>query len=251
MSPRPGTRRLRPTAAAVAFTLLGLVVFVSLGFWQLGRAGAKRAQADAFIAGAGSTVDATGRDLDVLPRYQHVRLRGRYDAARQILLDNMPSPDGRPGYRVLTPFARADGRGWILVDRGWIPLGATREARPDLRVAGEERTVSGLLDELPVPGVRVGPAAAPGRAEWPQVLLFPTPGDVESALGHGAGRHIVRLDASAADGYRRDWRPSPDFGPERHVAYAVQWFAFALVTILLFVALNLRREGDAGHRSTT
>jgi len=31
--------------------------------------------------------------------------------------------------------------------------------------------------------------------------------------------------------------------PERHLGYAIQWFAFALVTAVLFIALNLRRAG--------
>jgi len=245
MSLRIGKRSFAPPIWAVGLAALGLAAFVSLGCWQLGRAQQKQALLDAFASGNEDTVDATGVGLDELPRYQRIRLRGAYDATRQILLDNMPSAAGRPGYRVVTPLERADGRGWVLVDRGWVPLGATRDVLPDVAVGAEERELSGTLDGLPVPGVRVGPAAAPGTVGWPRVLLFPTRADVESALGVEVGSRIILLDAGAPDGFERNWRPALGFGPERHLGYAVQWFAFALVAIVLFVALNLQRADPA------
>lgn len=245
MSLRIGNRVLAPPAFGVGLYALGLAVFVSLGYWQLGRAGEKQALFDAFMQGSQDTVDATGLGFAELARYQHVRLRGAYDATRQILLDNMPSVSGRPGYRVLTPFERNDGRGWVLVDRGWVPLGATRDDLPDVSVSVSEREVSGILDVLPIPGLRVGPAAAPGPGQWPRVLLFPTEADVEAALGVDVEPRIILLDAGAPDGFERKWRPSLGFGPERHLGYAIQWFALALLAVVLFFALNLRRVDAA------
>jgi surfeit locus 1 family protein len=247
MTLRIGKRLFTPRAWSVLCTVVALAAFVSLGNWQLGRAREKQALTASFMAGSASTVDAAGRGFETLDRYQHVRLRGRYDGARQVLLDNMPSAAGQPGYRVLTPLLRADGRGIVLVDRGWVPLGATRAELPDVTVAAEEREVTGILDGLPVPGLRVGPAAAPGAGAWPRVLLFPTEADVESALGADVESRIVLLDPGAADGFERKWRPALGFGPERHLGYAIQWFAFALVTVALFISLNLRRADVPGE----
>ncbi len=168
MTLRIGKRLFAPRAWSVLLTAIALAAFVSLGNWQLGRAREKQALTASFMAGSASTVDAAGLGFATLDRYQHVRLRGRYDGARQVLLDNMPSATGQPGYRVLTPLLRADGRGTALVDRGWVPLGASRAELPDVTVGADEREVTGILDGLPVPGLRVGPAAAPapvpGRA---------------------------------------------------------------------------------------
>lgn len=249
MSLRIGKRSFAPPIWAVGLTALGLAVFVSLGYWQLGRAQQKQARFDAFMSGSADTVDATGLGFDELARYQRVRLRGSYDPNRQVLLDNMPSVGGKPGYRVLTPLERTDGRGWVLVDRGWLPLGATRDVLPDVAVGAGERELSGTLDELPIPGVRIGPAAVPGAVGWPRVMLFPTRSDVESALGVALESRIILLDAGLPDGFERKWRPSLGAGPERHLGYAVQWFAFALVTIVLFVALNLKRADRAEDSS--
>jgi surfeit locus 1 family protein len=38
----------------------------------------------------------------------------------------------------------------------------------------------------------------------------------------------------------RAWQPST-FPPERHLGYAITWFALAATVAVLFVALNLRR----------
>ncbi len=250
MSLRIGNREFAPPLWGIVLVTLALAMFVSLGYWQLGRAHEKQALFDAFMQGSQDTVDAAGLGFDELARYQHVRLRGSYDAARQILLDNMPSVTGRPGFRVLTPLERADGRGWVLVDRGWVPLGATREDLPDVTVGVREREVSGILDVLPIPGMRVGPATVPGGAVWPRVMLFPTEADVESALGIDVESRILLLDAGAPDGFERKWRPALGFGPERHLGYAIQWFAFALVATVTFIALSLRRVGAQSRMPT-
>jgi len=241
MSLRIGNRLFAPPVWAVLLTGVALAAFVGLGYWQLGRAREKQALFDAFMAAGEDTVDASDLPFEQLARYQRIRLHGSYDSTRQVLLDNMPSVSGQPGYRVLTPFERSDGRGWVIVDRGWLPLGATREDLPELTVGMRDRDVTGTLDQLPVPGLRVGPAATPGASEWPRVMLFPTESDLESALGVDVESRVVLLDAGAPDGYERKWRPSIGFGPERHLGYAIQWFAFALVATVLFVALNLQR----------
>lgn len=247
MSVRVGNRVFAPQPWAVLVTAVALAAFVSLGYWQLGRASEKQSLIDAFIAGNQTSVDATGLGFDEIARYQHVRLRGSYDATRQVLLDNMPSTKtGRPGFRVLTPLDRSDGRGWVMVDRGWVPLGATREQLPDVSAGVREREVRGRLDRLPMPGLRLGEAVAPGTEGWPRIMNFPREADVEAALGAAVESRIVLLDPDLPDGYEREWRPSLGFGPERHLGYAIQWFAAALAAVVIFIALSLRREPPAG-----
>jgi surfeit locus 1 family protein len=227
-------------------TAVTVAAFVSLGWWQIGRGREKQAMIESFARGTQSSVEL--RDdvtVDELPRYQHVRAEGRYDPSRQILLDNMPSQAGKPGYRVLTPFVREGSARLLLVDRGWVPLGASREALPPVAVTDEFRAVSGRLDQLPVPGVRVGEAGTPGDERWPRVLNFPRTADVEQVLGRPVESRIVLLDPAAPDGFERIWRPALGFGPERHLGYAIQWFALALAVLVIFVALSLRRLAPA------
>src|SRR5512139_1487051 len=251
MSLRFGNREFAPRAWAFLLTLAGMSLFVALGSWQLGRAHEKQALVDSFMRGADTSVDlGPGVAFDALPRYQHVRVAGQYEPGRQVLIDNMPSQAGKPGYRVLTPLRRAESARLLLVDRGWVPLGASREALPDVQVAASTRTVSGRLDGLPAPGVRVGEAGVLGDTHWPRVLYFPRQTDLERALGEPVEDRILLLDPSQPDGYERAWRPAMQFGPERHYGYAVQWFAFAIVALVIFVSLSLRRFNDTATTET-
>lgn len=242
MSLKIGNRSFAPRAWAVVLTAALLAVFVSLGWWQVGRAREKQAMMESFARGTETSVVLTGVGVDELPRYQHVSAQGHYDPERQVLLDNMPSSTGQPGYRVLTPFRRGAGDKVLLVDRGWVPLGVSREQLPVVFVDPKPRTIAGRLDGLPVPGIRVGEAQAPGATGWPRVLNFPTQADIEAVLGEKVESRIVLLDASNPDGYQRVWRPSVGFPPERHLGYAIQWFALALALIVIFVALSLKRD---------
>jgi surfeit locus 1 family protein len=239
---RIANRAFEPRLWAVLLTAVALAACVALGLWQIGRGREKQAHVESFARGTQTSVALEdGASIDALPRYQHVTTHGRYDATRQVLIDNMPSSSGRPGYRVLTPLVRADSPRLLLVDRGWVPLGASREVLPPVDVPTGPRVVTGRLDQLPEPGVRVGEAGVPGDERWPRVLNFPRQADLERVLGQPIEPRILLLDPAAADGYERVWRPALRFGPERHLGYAIQWFALATTVFVVFVALSLRR----------
>ncbi len=243
-------RRFAPRAWAVALAVVGIGGCLALANWQLGRAREKEALIAAFDAGGGEAVPLSVAAPAELPRYQRVTVAGRYEPGRQVLLDNMPSASGQAGYRVLTPFRREDGGPLVLVDRGWVPLGADRSRRPDVAVGGEPRAVTGRLDGLPVPGLRLGEARAPDSAGWPLVLNFPVTADLEAALGEPVEARILLLDADQPDGYERAWRPSMGFPPERHLGYAIQWLALALVVLVAFVATGLQPRNPDTDRPT-
>ncbi|HEX7375059.1 MAG TPA: SURF1 family protein [Steroidobacteraceae bacterium] len=217
---------------------------LSCANWQFGRAAEKRELIASFDRGLATNSDLGSGTVDALPRYQHVTARGHYDPSRQVLLDNMPSSDGYAGYRVLTPFVRPGSAKLLLVDRGWVPLGLSRERLPLVGVADGMREVAGRLDQLPVPGIRVGTAGTPGDTRWPRVLMFPTALDLEQVFGAPVESRIVLLDADQPDGYQRVWRPALEFPPERHLGYAVQWIALAIVAIVIFIALSLQPALD-------
>ena len=250
MTAPAGRRRFAPRGWAIALAAVGIGGCLALAQWQLGRAREKEALIAAFDAGGGEALPLTVSAPAEMPRYQRVTIAGHYEPGRQLLLDNMPSATGQAGYRVLTPFRRDDGGPIVMVDRGWLPLGADRSQRPDVSVGGEPRAVTGRLDGLPVPGLRLGEARAPDSAGWPLVLNFPVTSDLEAALGEPVEARILLLDADQPDGYQRAWRPSMGFPPERHLGYAIQWLALALVVLVAFVATGLQPRNPDTDRPT-
>jgi surfeit locus 1 family protein len=242
-----GSRIFAPRAFTTLLTIVLIAMLISLGRWQLRRAEEKRVLFDSFAAGT----DAT-RLIDLgtprLPRYQHIEASGHYDQARQILIDNMVNAD-RAGYFVITPFALTGG-GWVLVNRGWVPLGASRADRPAIAVAGDTRRVHGRADNLPSPGIQLGTKATLAPP-YPVVAAFPTHAELAQLLGESSwtkATDLVLLDPAESDGYVRSWAP-PGFPPMRHIGYAVQWFALALTLLVIYVVTNLRR-GETRVRGT-
>jgi len=213
---------------------------VRLGLWQLDRAELKQELLEHYDIGQRSQVQITSENADTLSRYQRVIVTGRYDPARQVLLDNMPSHTGRPGYRVLTPLQTAAG--WLLVDRGWLPLGPTRAELPDVSVDDAERTITGTIDVLPRAGLQLETPPIDRNAPWPRVLSFPTHPTLEQSLDRKIIPGLLLLDASQPDGYARVWEAHLGFKPERHIGYAVQWFALAAAALAIFIILGFRRK---------
>jgi surfeit locus 1 family protein len=237
---RFGSRVFEPRAFTTLLALALVASLVVLGRWQLHRADEKQALYTLFDSGQDATraVDAA---TPRLLRYQHVEAVGSYDSAHQILIDNMSSAEGRAGYYVITPFA-LHGGGWILVNRGWVPVGTRRAAKPDVAVSTQEREIKGRADELPRAGMQLG-ARLPLAPPYPVVANFPTHPEIAALLRESAwaqAANLVLLDSSEPDGYLREWQP-PGFPPIRHIAYAVQWFSLAAALVVIYVVTNLRR----------
>ena len=224
-----------------ALTLVGVLLFGQLGRWQWHRADEKRALTAAYAAGGADFASVLGtRSTSALPRYTQVRVQGRYETMHQFLLDNM-SHGGRAGYQVLTPFRLDDGR-LLLVNRGWLPLpGGARDVLPDLSLPEPGAiNIGGRLDSFPAAAIAAGNAAPGTDAAWPRRTSFPTQAQLESALGQQVEARQLLLGESEAHGYLRDWQGTIiGFGPERHVAYALQWWGLAALIAFLYLFMNL------------
>jgi len=233
-----GRREFRSSWFMTALTALACVLFVNLGQWQWHRGNLREAQWAGFEQGAGQVLAIGSRKLADIPRFQQVSASGRFDTERQFLLDNR-THEGRAGYEVLTPLQLLDGR-LVLVDRGWVPFSGFRDRLPDISFeAAPEVTITGRVDELPPPGLARGRTVPLTDAPWPKVTSFPRLDDLSAALGLPLEPHIVLLDPKAPNGFIRDWKP-PGLEPGRHWSYAIQWWSFAGLAIILWLIMGSR-----------
>jgi surfeit locus 1 family protein len=222
-----------------ALVLLG--AFVSLGRWQWHRGEAKQAVWAEFARDtAAQPLD--GRRVAELPRFARVELDGSFLTEHQFLLDNR-SHLGRPGYEVLTPFLLSSGRR-ILVNRGWVPFSGYRDRLPDVATVpwrtGEPLKITGRIEELPAAGLASGRAPPAADGTWPKVTSFPEHAELAAALHETIETRILLLDPEVPGGYVREWQP-PGLDPSRHFSYAIQWWGFAVVLLVLYFGLNFRR----------
>ena len=131
----------------------------------------------------------------------------------------------------------ADGR-TLLVNRGWIALTSSRRQLPDIALSVDgELAAAGKLDDLPVVGIALGHVAPSGGTDWPKLTSFPTMADLSTALGRPTEARQLLLNVDEPRGYLRDWHPG-GLTAVQHLSYAVQWWSFAALALLLYGILN-------------
>lgn len=213
-------------------------MFVTLGTWQLERAALKQSIRDLYeqrLALDYRPLDPSAAREAI--EYSKLNLRGRYDNAHSFLLDNQIY-EGKAGYQVLTPLLLADSDDVVLVNRGWAEWGARRE----------------LPDEIPAPpatewiaGIAFYPGEAPiqfGRVElsgqWPQLISRLDMESLRAQYSEKLLPFVLWLAPEQPGYFERAWKPIW-LPPEKSRAYALQWFAFAAIAVVLFIVLNLRK----------
>jgi surfeit locus 1 family protein len=240
MSAGAGRRAFAPTFGFTVLALILCALFTSLGVWQWQRGVARQQQWSRFARGADSLVTLGDRALADLPLFQRVSVTGVLDGEHQFLLDNR-SFRGSPGYEVLTPLRRAAAR-VLLVDRGWVPFSGSRRTLPNVAVAGGAAlTLTGRTASLPSAGLAAGTAAPAATDPWPKVTSYPSTAQLASALGEPLEARILLLDAQAPQGYARDWQP-PGISPLRNFSYAIQWWCFATLSLVVWAVMSRRRR---------
>ena len=242
------TRSFRPSPGLTIVVLVLLPIFLFLGWWQLQRAEEKRqlqAQYDALAKDDPVSISRYQESAEAL-RFHRVRARGVYEPRYQILLDNRVH-QGQAGYHVLTPLRIEDSDMRVLVNRGWVPLGESRDRPPKIETPSETVEVTGvatLPSEVPLKLV-APPAAGSWQLVWPYL-------DIQSyraATGYAVQPVVVLLDPqSPAGGFDRHWTRL-DSGVAVHQGYAFQWFALAMALLAVYVYLGVRaaRSSDGDN----
>jgi surfeit locus 1 family protein len=242
---KPG---LVPTLA----TLVLLPILVSLGFWQLHRADYKyalRAEREHNAALPPVTLDAAQRET---PHQfsRKVRVSGRFDLDHQLLLDNR-THNSVPGYYVYTPLLVAGAHAVVLVNRGWVPQGVDRRHLPPLPGPADKVSLVGVMARPPEVALRLG-TLGEGYPDWPKVVQYVDTHWAAKQLDQRVLGFTLLQDSGADYGMIRDWKEFQSglalMPPEKHVSYAVQWFAMAVVLVLIYIGVHVRRVRSDAER---
>ena len=224
-----------------AMAVLVMAGFASLGVWQLDRARQKEAmlvEADRVLAQRTSVALADAADPARASAYEWAQGGGHFLPAPAVLLDNQ-NHQGRPGIRIYRAFQPAGNAPPLLVELGWLPLPGDRRL-PNIDSFEDISQIAGLL--APPPSAGISHAIA---LPQPSGDLLTTQLDhrvIADALGLPTlAPRVLRLDPDLPLGYARDLELLPNtLPPERHLGYAVQWFALAAAVLVIAVLLTWR-----------
>ena len=215
-----------------------------LGGWQMSR----MHQKEAMLASVGTVLRArAARPLEIAAQearaqtYDWAAGEGRFLTQPAWLLDNQQR-DGRPGVRVFRLFQPDGGSTPVLVEMGWLAVSAAREL-PVVGPAPNERIeVRGLLLPPPSGGLLAGAESQTPDGQHLVIALDPATIAARSGVARIAPR-VLRLDPDLPIGHARDLDVLPNtLPPERHLGYAVQWFALAAAVLIIAVLLTLRHR---------
>jgi len=233
------TLRFSPGWKMTLFTAGFLPVLIALGLWQLDRETEKKslqAQYDSRQSGpaqAVTQINWSEADLS----YQKVMVTGQYDNERYFLLDNRIQ-GGRVGYEVLMPFVTENGES-LIINRGWIAQGGTRAQLPVLEPVSERVTVVGSIYVPLSEPFMLSNIQETSAGTWPVVVQKIDISEWRALLELPLQPFSVRLAEDSPGALEVDWQVI-NMLPEKHRAYAVQWFTMAVALLLLYLYYGTR-----------
>jgi surfeit locus 1 family protein len=240
--------RLRASLWPTVATLLLLPVLVSLGFWQLHRAQEKRllqAEFDRRQNEPPAPFELYHEPAEQL-RFRQVVMHGSYEPKYQILLDNRVE-QGQVGYYVLTPLRIYGSDARVLVNRGWVALGSSRQALPHIDTPEAKVEVTGIVTVPDSRGFHLG-GVTPSGSGWQPVWEYLDLAEYAHRVPFPVQPIVVLLDPdSQAGGFRRQWARL-DTGIATHEGYAVQWFALASAVVAIYIFVNIRKIRAGSER---
>lgn len=233
--------QFKPSAGLSVSLFAIAAAFAWLGNWQLERKEAKQILIDQFENAPLLSIEQALKQDN---QFSRVSAYGHFDDMRHVLLDNKIL-NGRTGVHVLTPFILLNGT-TILVNRGWLPLPPDRLHLPPVPTENSLHTINGILKKPTTDGPRLGEPDKLVTDEWPQLVTYLELPTVSEALGTDLAPWLLQLDPADSGGFEgRQWKAAV-MGPEVHAAYAFQWFALSLATIIIWLTLGVKRAQQQG-----
>lgn len=229
---------------ATLVTFVCVVIMFALGNWQLQRAEQKTARLLA-VEQAAQTVQVDlqqviRNDIDNMLDMP-VNFEGAVDAEHFFLLDNKIHK-GRVGYQVLVPMQTDSGT--VMTNFGWVAGTGSRDILPSVKIDTEKTRYAGIIS-LPLDNIMVKETAVID-GKWPKVLQQTDLNVIQQHYKKQVLPFVVLLTAEENSRFVRDWQPVV-MAPEKHMAYAAQWFLLAFAGLVIFIIAQRKKLKRKQH----
>lgn len=229
---------LRPKFWPIFLTLVGLIVLLALGSWQLQRLAWKNGfleRLESRMTAAAVVMPDELMDLEQF-EFRRVFVTGEFDHDREFYLLNRVV-NGVVGGNIITPLHREGIGNYILVDRGWVPQNLRDPiTRRENQVSGPvtvEAVVRGRLEKN-----LFTPDNNPARNEW----YFIDPAAMATSAGIDApgAYFLMAVEGKAGSGYPLGRGDKLSLSND-HLGYAITWYALAAVLLIVFVVYHRKQ----------
>jgi len=245
--------QFKPAFLTNLFFFIVILVLVILGSWQLNHADEKKLLQQMIDERSLQEPLSLNMPFDEFSPYQLVQASGNYRPKDSILLNNIEY-QGKPGFHLITPFEILASRAVIMVNRGWLAQGKSRDELPTFKTPEGLITLEGHLappGSKPALASTTGQPIAPTPPLWyymdqqffsqiygysilPLMLNLRTGGQTSTY-------HSTRIPESDSDTpLILDW-PEYDAKSGMHTRYATQWFVFALIALIAYLGVSFKK----------
>ena len=166
--------------------------------------------------------------------YRPATVTGTYDPEYEVLQRSSEGYDGEPGYFVLTPLA-LDNDQAVLVKRGWVPFELNTPPIVEASPPPSEVSVQGSVQPSRVPptgfAANLAPRDPPGELD---ITAYADLSRLSEQMPYTLLPVYLELQTQSPSQDAALPRPPqpPVFSNGPHLGYAIQWFAFAVITIV-------------------
>ena len=227
----------------VIFTMLVFLLLIKLGFWQIDRALEKEerqqriselSQQQALSLAQVLALSGLQDGINDLP----IQFEGEFDGDKVFLLDNQPDK-GRFGYRVYQIIESYDNA--ILVNLGWVQGAIDRNVLPEITAITGQHAITGHVRKIEI-GIQLQ-AQNFVNSSWPLRVQQIELDKFSQLIGKKLLPFVVYLDKKESIGYKKNWQPIV-MPPEKHRAYAFQWFSLAIawISLMTWAAIKMSKN---------
>ncbi|TQV73760.1 SURF1 family protein [Aliikangiella marina] len=216
-----------------------------LGFWQLNRAKEKQYRIAQLERGSQTVVtDLSSLTQQQIDQFQSVDLITELVGYHILLLDNKID-NKRSGYHVLHVAKDNISGKQFLVNRGWIYAGQDRDKLPEIELPDQSWQVSARIYPIAEEVISTASAQIEESRDYIRLPVLDKKSltEIESRLSVELEPYVLRLNESSEAALKTNWMWT-NMPPEKHLAYAVQWFALALALLIVSLIVSFKRKGD-------
>lgn len=225
------------------FTLLVFSALVKLGLWQSDRALEKEGR----LINIERLSQTNAMSLHEIEQFQldeindfPIKLTGRFEKEVLFFLDNQTN-SGRLGYRVYQIF-NVNNKS-VLVNLGWVIGSINRNELPNINVITGAHELNGHI-RLVDKGILLMEQEF-NQITWPLRVQQIELDKFSTLTNKPLLPFVVYLNESEGLGYKKNWQPIV-MPPEKHRAYAFQWFSLSIAWLLLMLWASIKQNNIKG-----
>jgi cytochrome oxidase assembly protein ShyY1 len=232
----------------VLWLILTVLVFsalVKLGFWQNSRA-LEKEQRLARIEQLKSQNPLSLQQVNLLAVNENINdmpvtIEGLFDEQAVFLLDNQVNK-GRLGYRAYQVLMVEQYT--VLVNLGWVLGSINRQELPEVQPLSGKHTIHGNVRLIEV-GIQLQEQIFSG-VQWPLRIQQVELDKFSTLINRQLLPFVIYLDIDEKIGFEKNWQPIV-MPPEKHRAYAFQWFSLAIAWVMLMVWAKFGSKKASEH----